>query len=120
LLLRSKRPEACERGIVVKLKPGTRLRSQVDATEVIVVRPGSADVVVACGGHPMIDVGAESALTGVTPVCDPGEGTKLGKRYTAGQDSSLELLVTKPGAWSLTVDGEPVVLKEAKPLPASD
>jgi hypothetical protein len=40
------------------LKPGTRLRSQVDPTEVIVVRPGSAEVEVACGGHPMIDVQA--------------------------------------------------------------
>jgi hypothetical protein len=103
----------------MKLRPGTRLRSQVDATEIIVVRPGSGDVVVACGGHPMIDVQAEP-LKGITPAGDPGGGTQLGKRYTAGQDSGLELLVTKPGTWSLTVDGEPLVLKEAKPLPASD
>jgi hypothetical protein len=103
----------------MKLKPGTRLRSQVDPTEIIVVRPGSGDVVLACGGHPMIDVQAEPAA-GISAAGDPGAGTQLGKRYTAGEDSGLELLVTKPGTWSLTADGEPVVLKEAKPLPASD
>ena len=36
----------------MRLKPGTRLRSQVDATEVIVIRAPDGDVVVACGGHP--------------------------------------------------------------------
>jgi hypothetical protein len=101
------------------LRPGARLRSQVDTTEVIVVRPGSGDVEVACGGHPMIDVQAQPT-PGITPVGDQGDGTKLGKRYTAGDDSGLELLVTKPGTWRLTVDGRPVALKEAKPLPASD
>jgi hypothetical protein len=101
------------------LKPGTRLRSQVDTTQVIVVRPGDGAAVVACGGHPMIDVQAPPDA-GIAPAGEPGEGTKLGKRYTAAGDAGLELLVTKPGTWSLTVDGVPVVLKEAKPLPASD
>ena len=32
----------------------------------------------------------------------------------------LELLVTKPGTYGLSVDGTPLALKEAKPLPASD
>lgn len=103
----------------ITLKPGTRLRSQVDGTEVIVVRPGSGDLEVACGGHPMIDVQARPA-PGVTPVGEPGDGTQLGKRYVAAEDSGVELLVTKPGSWPLTVDGQPAVLKEAKPLPASD
>jgi len=103
----------------MKLSPGTRLRSQVDTTEIIVVRPGSGDVVVTCGGRPMIDAQAGPA-TGVSPVGDSGGGTQLGKRYTAGADSGLEVLVTKPGSWGLTADGEPFVLKEAKPLPASD
>jgi hypothetical protein len=103
----------------MKLKPGTRLRSQVDTTEVIVVRSGNGEPLVACGGHPMIDVQATPG-TGIAPAGEPGEGTRLGKRYTAAEDAGLELLVTKPGNWSLTVDGVPVVLKEAKPLPASD
>ena len=35
----------------MKLKPGTRLRSQVDGTEVIVVRSPADDLDVACGGQ---------------------------------------------------------------------
>jgi hypothetical protein len=103
----------------VKLKPGTRLRSQVDSTEIIVVRAGPAEAVVACGGHPMIDPQATPGA-GLAPAGRPGDGTKLGKRYTAAGEAGLELLVTKPGGWCLTVDGVPVTLKEAKPLPASD
>jgi hypothetical protein len=103
----------------VKLKPGTRLRSQVDATEVIVVRSPADDVEVACGGQPMIDVAAEPE-PGLGATEDPDAGTQLGKRYTPGGDAAIELLVTKPGKYGLSIDGTPLVLKEAKPLPASD
>jgi hypothetical protein len=103
----------------MKLKPGTRLRSQVDTTELIVVRAPAGEVVVACGGHPMIDAHAEPQ-PGLTPAGEPAEGTQIGKRYTTGADAAIELLVTKPGTHGLSVDGEPLVLKEAKPLPASD
>jgi hypothetical protein len=103
----------------VKLKPGTRLRSQVDSTEVIVVRSPADEIEVTCGGHPMIDVQAEPE-PGLAAVGEPAEGTKLGKRYTAGRDSAIELLVTKPGTYGLSADGAQLVLKEAKPLPASD
>ena len=34
--------------------------------------------------------------------------------------AAIELLVTKPGQYGLSVDGAPLGLKEAKPLPASD
>ncbi|GAB2983298.1 hypothetical protein LWP59_17370 [Amycolatopsis acidiphila] len=102
----------------MELKPGTRLRSQVDATEIIVVRPPTAEVELSCGGHPMIDAKAEAA-PGLT--ADPAAtgGTELGKRYTDGE-AALEVLVTKPGTSSLAAAGSPLVLKEAKPLPASD
>jgi hypothetical protein len=103
----------------VKLKPGTRLRSQVDGTEVIVVRSPADDLELACGGQPMIDVAAEPE-PGLAPAGDLAEGTKLGKRYTFDGDAAIELLVTKPGKYGLTVDRTPLVLKEAKPLPASD
>jgi hypothetical protein len=104
----------------VKLKPGTRLRSQVDATEVIVVRWSPADdTEVACGGQPMIDVAAKPE-PGLAVSGNPAEGTQLGKRYTLGGSDALELLVTKPGQYGLSIDGTPLVLKEAKPLPASD
>jgi hypothetical protein len=103
----------------VKLKPGTRLRSQVDATEVIVVRSPADDIQVACGGQPMIDVAAKPE-PGLAAAGDLADGTKLGKRYTLGGEAAIELLVTKPGKHGLSIDGTPLVLKEAKPLPASD
>jgi len=103
----------------VKLKPGTRLRSQVDATEIIVVRSPADDIEVACGGQPMIDVAAKPEPR-LAAAGYPAEGTKLGKRYTLGGDAATELLVTKPGKYGLSIDGTPLVLKEAKPLPASD
>jgi hypothetical protein len=103
----------------VKLKPGMRLRSQVDGTEVIVVRAPADDLGVACGGQPMIDVAAEPE-PGLAPTGDPAEGTQLGKRYTHPAGAAIELLVTKPGKYGLSVDGTPLALKEAKPLPASD
>ena len=103
----------------MKLKPGTRLRSQVDATEVIVVRSPAGDIEVTCGGQPMIDVAAVPE-PGLAAAGDPAAGTQLGKRYTIDGDTAIELLVTKPGKHGLSIDGRPLVLKEAKPLPASD
>lgn len=46
-------------------------------------------------------------------------GTALGKRYINGA-ANLELLCTKPGKGALSVGNQPLVLKEAKPLPSSD
>ena len=103
----------------MKLKPGMRLRSQVDGTEVIVVRSPADDLELACGGQPMIDVAA-APEPGLAPAGDPAEGTKLGKRYTLDGDAAIELLVTKPGKYGLSIDGTPMAIKEAKPLPASD
>jgi hypothetical protein len=103
----------------VKLKPGTRLRSQVDGTEVIVVRSPADDLGVTCGGQPMIDVAA-APESGLAPAGDPAEGTQLGKRYTLDGDAAIELLVTKPGKYGLSIAGMPLAIKEAKPLPASD
>ncbi len=100
------------------LKPGARLRSQVDATEIIIVRPLAAEAILTCGGHPMVGVGEEAA-TGLA-VTEEGGGTQLGKRYTSPKDEGLEVLVTKPGTAGLAFGGVGLVMKEAKPLPASD
>jgi hypothetical protein len=102
----------------VQLKTGGRLRSQVDATELVVVRPLPGEVELTCGGHPMIDVKAEPT-PGLTAKDGSSEGTQLGKRYTLA-DSDLEVLVTKPGSGTLAVGDQALVLKEARPLPASD
>ena len=46
------------------------------------------------------------------------EGNVMGKRYV--DESGAEVLVTKAGAGTLSVGTAALVLKEAKPLPASD
>jgi hypothetical protein len=100
------------------LKTGSRLRSQVDDTEVIVIKAPTADVDLLIGGHPAIDVGAQpdSGLQ-----LDPAHsgGSLLGKRYTRDADD-IELLVTKGGEASMSIDGETLAPKESKPLPSSD
>ena len=102
------------------LTPGTKLASTVCGTEVIVVRPPSEAVEVACGGAPMVP-SDQAPAEGDRGAVDGGfaEGTLLGKRYLH-EASGLELLCTKPGDGSLAVDGTALPLKEAKPLPSSD
>ena len=102
----------------MQLKTGARYRSQVCDAEFIVVRSLPGDIDLTCGGHPVIDIKAEPA-----PGCSLEEGVDggllLGKRYTDAS-GKLEVLITKSGKGTLALDGQPLVLKEAKPLPASD
>ncbi len=102
---------------MAQLKAGSRLRSQVDATEVIVVRAPNDEVDLLIGGHPAIDIAAEPepdlAAGGVA------EAALVGKRYTRAE-GDLELLVTKAGGAGLEIGGTALRLKESKPLPASD
>lgn len=100
------------------LKTGARLRSQVCVTEVIVVRAGSDEVDLRCGGHPMLDLSETPAGGLVAPAGFEG-GTALGKRYVDGT-GTVEVLVTKAGAGTLSIGDTPLDLKEAKPLPSSD
>jgi hypothetical protein len=102
----------------VTLKPGTRLRSQVCATEVVVVKAPADDVDLTCGGYPMIELAAQPE-SGLAPKPELATGTALGKRY-APEDGSLEVLVTKPGEGTLALGTTPMPVKQAKPLPASD
>ena len=102
----------------LELRPGSRLRSAVDATEVVVVKPPAEPVDLRCGGHPMVPLGSDGG-TEATPSPDHAAGTLLGKRYVDA-DQTLEVLCTKPGDGSLSIGDEPMRVKEAKPLPASD
>ncbi len=95
---------------------GTRLHCTVGPEEVIVVREPSFDLIVDCGGSPMLTSGRTS---GTTVAADAGPGTLLGKRYVHPA-SGLELLCVKPGPNSLSVAGEILAVKVAKQLPASD
>lgn len=103
---------------VVALGPGTRLRSAVCSTEVVVVRPPSAPAELRCCGEPMQPQDAVAATTGGA-VPAPGEGIALGKRYEDAE-SGLEVLCTKGGPGPLALGDRELVLKGAKPLPASD
>lgn len=103
----------------MQLFPGTRLRSQVCATEVVVVRAPETSLDLGCGGAPLMSADAAEAVAG-TPASGLDTPTLLGKRYTTAEPSSLELLVVRAGSGTLTADGRALVLKEAKPLPSSD
>ena len=96
------------------MKPGTKLKSGVCDTEVMVIR--GSGVTVDCGGAPMLDQRPE---TPGTPHPDLSEGTLIGKRYV-DQSGSIELLCVKGGKGSLSVGGVKLSIKDAKPLPASD
>jgi hypothetical protein len=97
------------------MKPGTKLKSAVCDTEVMVIR-GAADAVVECGGAPM----SEQTPAERQPI-NPAfaQGTRIGKRYVdAG--GKAELLCVKAGQGSLSISGVSLTTKDAKPLPSSD
>jgi hypothetical protein len=97
------------------MKPGSKLKSAVCETEVMVIKAGGG-AQVECGGAPLV---AERPAQ--RPAINPAfaGGTKIGKRYI-NADNSLELLCVKAGQGTLAVNGVALLLKEAKPLPSSD
>lgn len=96
------------------MKPGTKLKSAVCDTEVMVIR--GSDLQVLCGGAPMGDTKPAEAKD-----IDPAlaGGTNIGKRYV-NEAGTVELLCVKAGKGSLSIDGEVLGIKDAKPLPSSD
>jgi hypothetical protein len=99
----------------MKLRVGQKLLSVVDTTTLLVVKAPDQELTVACGG---LEMSAEAPAERVAATSNGG-GVQLGKRYTADA-VDIELLCVKPGDHQVTVDGEPVAQKTAKPLPASD
>jgi hypothetical protein len=99
------------------IKTGTRLKSQVCETEVIVIRPGDGLDDLRAGGLPMREIGSDAPSDAAL---DPNfvDGNVMGKRYV--DESGAEVLVTKAGVGTLTIGDVPMSIKEAKPLPASD
>jgi hypothetical protein len=100
------------------LKAGSRWRSAVCDTEVVVVRAPSGSPSLECGGHPMIPHDADKPA-GVDLDAEFSGGTQMGKRF-ADPESGIEVLATKGGAGTLALDGHALALKDAKPLPSSD
>ena len=103
------------------MKPGvgSTLLSTVDDTAVVVVRWSAGTAMLTCGGAPMVDKSQHEGVVRGALDAAHASGTLLGKRYVAAGDS-VELLCTKSGAGSLALDGTPLTIKTAKPLPASD
>jgi hypothetical protein len=102
----------------MNLTPGSRWKSAVCESQAVIVRPPSAPATLECGGQPMVAFNGE-APAGLA--LDPAHatGSQLGKRYL-DEETGLEALCSKGGAGSLSVDGRPVTIKEAKKLPSSD
>jgi len=96
------------------MKAGSKLKSAVCDTEVMVIR--GSDVVLECGGAPMA---ADRPATREAINPSFAEGTKIGKRYVDAA-GSVELLCVKAGQGSLAIAGVALQPKDAKPLPSSD
>ncbi len=96
------------------MKPGTKLKSAVCDTEVMVIK--GTDAVVECGGAPMVE---EKTGDGGTVDAAFAEGTQMGKRYV-DEEGTVELLCVKAGKGSLSIGGVALTTKEAKTLPSSD
>jgi hypothetical protein len=110
----------------MSITPGSRWASTVSSIEVVVVRPGAGVTALTCGDAPMVPAGTTAPGTTAPGTTAPGttapvngEGCQLGKRYV-DETTGLQLLCTKPGNGVVAVDGRPVQLLAAKPLPASD
>lgn len=99
------------------LKPGQRLASTVCDAEFVVVKAPDADVEVGCGGAPLVEAGTDAERG--APDESIGDAALLGKRY-ADEELGLELLCSKAGSGAVTLNGAPLPLKGAKPLPSSD
>lgn len=99
-------------------KAGSRLKSAVCDTEVMVVRATADEVRLECGGGEMIPIAAERPA-GAAPNPSFAQGSLVGKRYTDAAER-FELLCTKGGKGSLSIDGEALGVKQAKALPSSD
>ncbi len=101
----------------MELKAGDRLHSTVSDAEVIVIRAPGDDVAVTCGGLPLARAGEDGPrLAGPRRAGGRGPAREAVRR----RGDTLELLCTKPGEGALAVDGRPLQLKTAKPLPSSD
>lgn len=100
------------------LKPGLRLKSAVCATEVMVIRAPPGEAQLQCGGTEMLVV-TEAVPAGARLDPAHAQGSLIGKRYVDAAEA-LELLCTKGGEGSLSIDGAALGIKQAKALPSSD
>jgi hypothetical protein len=103
--------------MAMALKAGARFKSAVCDTQVMVIKAPAGEFALSCGGAEMI---APAATAGAATLhADHAKETLIGKRYV-NADESVELLCTKGGKGSLSLNGTPMEVKQAKQLPSSD
>jgi hypothetical protein len=103
--------------MAVKFRAGQQLVSAVDTTAVIVIKASAGECTLTCGGAAMVAAG--EPFSAVEPDPSLMGGTQIGKRYVDEADT-FQVLCTKAGGGTLALDGKPLVIQAAKPLPASD
>jgi hypothetical protein len=103
--------------MAVQFRAGQQLVSAVDSTAVIVIRAPAKECTLTCGGVAM--AAADQPVTAAEPDPSLMAGTQIGKRYVDEADT-IQVLCTKAGNGTLALDGRPLVIQAAKPLPASD
>ncbi len=103
--------------MAVKFRVGQQLVSAVDTTAVIIIKAPAGESTLTCGGVAMAAAG--EPVPPVEPDPSLMSGTQIGKRYVDEADT-LQVLCTKAGGGTLALDGKPLVIQAAKPLPASD
>jgi hypothetical protein len=100
------------------LKPGLRLKSATCETEIMVIKaPPGTEVDICCGGLPMREMNED--VTPSPEQSDFMQGTLMGKRYIDTADT-IEVLCTKGGEGSVSIDGASLAPREARALPSSD
>jgi len=102
----------------LQLKPGARLQSAVSDAQIMAIKVPVGEYDLHCGGVPMVKVGDEVPAGAQQEAGDSGE-TQMGKRYV-DEEETVEFLCTKAGSGSLSLEGVPLQVKQAKQLPSSD
>ena len=103
--------------MALKFRAGQQLVSAVDSTAVIVIKAPAEEGTLTCGGVAMAAPDEVPAAAQADPSLMGG--TQIGKRYVDDADT-IQLLCTKAGQGTLELDGSPLQIQAAKPLPASD
>jgi hypothetical protein len=100
------------------LKAGARFKSAVCETQVMVIKAPVGDFDLCCGGAEMV---AAAVAVPAGMQLDPAHAGEslIGKRYV-NADESVELLCTKGGKGSLSLNAVAMEVKQAKQLPSSD
>lgn len=104
--------------MALALKAGSKFKSAVCDTQVMVIKAPAGDHQLHCGGAEMLPATAPAPVGATLDPAHAGE-TLIGKRYV-NADESVELLCTKGGKGALWLANAPMAIKQAKQLPSSD